>query len=1280
MADRYWIGGASRDSYSWDQDYNWARSSSGRALTASGIPTISDAVYFDGGSTGYDCRLASGASRASISALSSWNKNFSSSGQTLTTAGTLSFDHTGTLTLDATVTLTGDGNFHLGSGVGTVTLTNCDLDLKGTGNLDIDKALASYTNAFRNITCSYSGKTTTDTGSAILYIKEVLTLHSSGTFAMGGNNIFLLYAGTVTPLVPDGATILGANGIYFMFSPQTTSTITLPAISISTVGYTGIQFMIPNTGVSLTVELTGTITVSLIYFNSQYTSGSVIFNTNNNTIVSATGWYTVQTTGTNTSSVTLNLGSSTITCSNLITSKDAGATCTINMGTSTWSVLNDLDLTGCSTFDAGTSQVTLSGSGHSIITSNSKSFYTVIIAKASNTYNVTLAAALACNTLASNSGASGNFTSATYAITSASSITFDSTGTLTLSGAVTITGDGNFTIASAGVITLTDCDVDLHGTGNFALSAGGAALKLFRNVTLGYPGKTTTWTTLNMGAYKGCSGILTVNGGTFTINSVIYGFIVAVPAGVTDPLVLVSGYAINGSSNLIIAPNGADCAFNIPAMTYGAVGTLQIVTQVSASGTATVTQTGAINCTSSGMTVSPYLGTSTIVYNTANYALTLLGVFLLESLNGSKSCTFNAGSSTITIGSLAATSHTGPTIYNLQTSTWICSGSWVYSVNASTTCDPGTSSVTFSGSAATAITSNGKSFYTVIVAKASNSYTVTLADALSCNTLTSNSGASGNFNAAGFAITSASTVSFSSTGTVSLGNVTITGDGNFHIESTSGTVTLSSASIDLKGTGNLDIDKTPAQYWVNLTCSYNGKTTTHTGAVDFYYSGVMTLASGGTFASGVNCAIYWLGSGTVTPLVQNGATFSFAGNGNFRFYPLGASTITVPAITLGSGDFYFLDLSGATITYNLTGHFLLTSGHLYFASQSSSSGIFNFNTGNYNITLNGAKNLYINQTTGTNTSTFVFTMGSSVVTIAGGAFLTSKDVGSLCTINMQTSAWSIDAQIDLTGVTTFTANTSSVTCIGTGNSTITSNGKSFYTVIVAKASNSYTVTLADALSCNTLTSNSGASGNFTAATFDITSVSSVTLDSTGTLLLRAVLITGDGNFHIGSAVGATTLTNCTVEMRGTGNFDIDKTGLTFPSVKFNADGKTISSTGDANYTSTVLYVEPGTTVNWKNGITVTISSYTTGDWDGTADKKVTFRSVSDGNTYAFTNPASMIVSYMDVKDSVASNQIDASNGTNVDSLNNTLWFFGRIALRFYAGIRRAFMMNSQNSI
>jgi len=101
----------------------------------------------------------------------------------------------------------------------------------------------------------------------------------------------------------------------------------------------------------------------------------------------------------------------------------------------------------------------------------------------------------------------------------------------------------------------------------------------------------------------------------------------------------------------------------------------------------------------------------------------------------------------------------------------------------------------------------------------------------------------------------------------------------------------------------------------------------------------------------------------------------------------------------------------------------------------------------------------------------------------------------------------------------------------------------------------------------------------------------------------------------------------------------------------------------ANFTTTaalslgrLIMSTPGSTMTFSGGNDdFTLISYTSGDWDGDSGDDMVIVS-DDSSTWDFVNPASMVVSYIDVEDSNATNAIDATDNCN-DGTGNTNWTF-----------------------
>lgn len=78
-------------------------------------------------------------------------------------------------------------------------------------------------------------------------------------------------------------------------------------------------------------------------------------------------------------------------------------------------------------------------------------------------------------------------------------------------------------------------------------------------------------------------------------------------------------------------------------------------------------------------------------------------------------------------------------------------------------------------------------------------------------------------------------------------------------------------------------------------------------------------------------------------------------------------------------------------------------------------------------------------------------------------------------------------------------------------------------------------------------------------------------------------------------------------------------------------------------------------LEFLNGVNFTLTAYTLGDWNGTATAGTVITS-ADATTWGFVNPASMVVSYINVQDSNATNVITATDNCT-DGTGNTNWTF-----------------------
>lgn len=492
MANRYWIGTTSTD---WSDTNNWSALSGGAG--AAGVPTNADAAIFDTNSNANDCVLTAASVCLSLTSDVNHTANFDMNGQTLTVSGAFNYDGTGVLTIDAALTLDADGNFHLGSTIGTLNWSG-NLDLQGTGNFDIDKAAAATSG---NITCAYNGKTVTVTGAVALEMNDsVLTLATGGTLIL----TYYIIINCITesnPFLPNGATIGGVAGLYI--NALAAITINIPATTIAA------RFLLQSKQTSVAgaavFNITGAISSSNWLGATKSDTGQLTINTNNNAITTTDIFRFDNSSATN--ALIVNFGSSVVSINNLL-QITANRTIQFNMSSSTWSVTGNWGTKVGFVMNGGTSVVTFNGNGAQDITSNGGAFYDVIINKGGGTMQ--LQDAMSVDTLVLTDG---SFDMNGVTLASVGDILLDGNDTLTLDAAITMTGDGNFHIgATPAVVTAAACNLDLQGTGNLDIDQA----VTFNNVTCAYNTKTTTisGTGLTIG------GNLTLNnaGGTLVIN------------------------------------------------------------------------------------------------------------------------------------------------------------------------------------------------------------------------------------------------------------------------------------------------------------------------------------------------------------------------------------------------------------------------------------------------------------------------------------------------------------------------------------------------------------------------------------------------------------------------------------------------------------------------------------------------------------------------------------------------------------------------------------------
>lgn len=276
----------------------------------------------------------------------------------LITSYDVTLDGTGTLDLGAGITLNGaSSTLHIGSTVGAVTATSCDLTMNTAtaGVINIDKVVI-----FKTLTIGASA-TVTNSSSEVVTFKAAVTpliIGNNGTLTCNEGTSFIVTAdGVDFTSLGAGYTINGIGAINFRFNGAIN--VNLPAL---TKWGSGPVQLVENTGSDNgSITLTGDLNLSdgaqLLLWRI-YATNTTTVNLNGHTV--SCGTLTI---GSNnaTGTFVLNVGSSTVNCSSFeSTSYDTGTT-TLDLGTSQWSVAGNWSYGSNTTPTVGTSKITFTG-------------------------------------------------------------------------------------------------------------------------------------------------------------------------------------------------------------------------------------------------------------------------------------------------------------------------------------------------------------------------------------------------------------------------------------------------------------------------------------------------------------------------------------------------------------------------------------------------------------------------------------------------------------------------------------------------------------------------------------------------------------------------------------------------------------------------------------------------------------------------------------------------------------------------------------------------------
>ena len=441
-----------------------------------------------------------------------------------------------------------------------------------------------------------------------------------------------------------------------------------------------------------------------------------------------------------------------------------------------------------------------------------------------------------------------------------------------------------------------------------------------------------------------------------------------------------------------------------------------------------------------------------------------------------------------------------------------------------------------------------------------------------------------------------------------------------HIGSTVGAVTASSCEITMNGTTAMIIDDDKGVTFKSITLGASAVVTSSGGSTTFFTSATtpLTFTNGGSLT--LNRRTVFTLSSTGNIIVITAGTPTIAGNTQIELVAASGVTATVPALIFTGTLKVHLRVSAGSGGVTLAGNLSCNDQLLIYSGVASTTNTFN--SGGYQIS---CTTLVLGSGNATATTTLNF--GASTVSIA--AFDGTTYNTGTTNVNFSTSTWTCTGAWTFGSTHTVDPGTSTVTI--TNTSTITSAGKTFYTLTLNPGAGK-TVTLADALSCggNFVIS----TGNLTSGNFAISAGGNFTMAGAGTINLGTSTVTCTGNGSVTFSAGPTYTTNAA-------------------RLIMQADH---TVTASANITwDRITTATAGKTITWSTGAsTITIASYVAGDVGPGAGAQVMYRSTVPGTRYRIAWPAGGItVSRIDFQDcNATSGVVTANDGTSQTRGNN----------------------------
>lgn len=676
---------------------NWILNYSANYSTASGwslahVPTTGEVAIFSNTFGSGSCTFDQNIVCSGITISGNYTGNQTANGYGYYLTGDMIDDGTGTRNLGSGIFMSGPlSNLHIGSGLGTVTATSCDIvmNTSTSGVIDDDKGIT-----FKSLILGASAIVTNNGISTSTYSTSGIpwTMGNNSTFTISTRINFERSTSGDMWSIGTGCTISSSTTLYFRCIANSI-TVNLPAITMTSAGFT-LEDLVGYTGWAFNVS--GNLSLGSTQVNmycGANSTGTFTFNTYN--LTCGTLRYGLQ--SATSSSATFNWGSGTHTISVMSGSTwNSANTTNVNLQSSTWNCSGSWTFGSNHTINPGTSTVNITNT--STISQNGKPFYDVNLT-AGGSGPVTWNGDGYVHTLNSSDC---NAVWSSYAMNISGNMLLDGARAYNLgSGIIMTSSTGTLHFGSTiSTVTATSCDIQMNTATSGVIDDDKGIT--FKSLTLG-SGAIVTSTGAQTTTFAAGSNLTPITLGansTLTNNSLFVASLTGSPTIIS----LGSGYTLNGNKRIQFAHTG-NGTVTVPAITS----LTWIEFLVSSTGITTIDFNGIVNMPNAALNIVQ-ISTGTTTWNTNNYAITC-STFRSGGHSGGGVFIGNFGSSIINLATYIAYSNNINATYNFQSSTWNCSSIWNY--GSLHTINPGSSIVNILPTTNTNIFSSGKAFATL---------------------------------------------------------------------------------------------------------------------------------------------------------------------------------------------------------------------------------------------------------------------------------------------------------------------------------------------------------------------------------------------------------------------------------------------------------------------------------------------------------------------------------------------------------------------------------------